>query len=66
LARLKINVDELITNHTDASWSGESLFEASISLRVPPQVATDDLRNALEGIANELMVDIDLDESVEP
>ncbi len=65
LASLKIYVDELNTNHTDASWSGESLFEASITLRIPPNVATDELRNVLEGIANELMVDIELDESVE-
>ena len=40
--------------------SGELLFEATATLRVPADVDPADLRAALEAIANELMVDLDV------
>jgi glycine cleavage system regulatory protein len=38
------------------------IFKAAAELRVPAELSTDDLREVLEGLANELMVDITLDE----
>lgn len=62
LAKRNVNIEELITKCIDASWSGESLFQAKARLRVPPGVPTDELKRILEALANELMVDIMLDE----
>jgi glycine cleavage system regulatory protein len=42
--------------------SGELLFEATATLRVPAEADPGDLRGALESIANELMVDLDVTE----
>ena len=44
-----------------ASFSGERMFEAEARLRVPADVALPELREALEQLANELMVDLRLD-----
>jgi glycine cleavage system regulatory protein len=63
LASRGINIEELSTECSSASWSGEMLFHATARLHVPRQVSTDDLREVLEGLANELMVDIALDEA---
>ena len=60
LASLNISVDELHTEVTEASWSGEMLFHAAAEIHVPKDVAIDKLRQTLEGLANELMVDINL------
>lgn len=65
LASRNINIEELVTKCVDASWSGESLFQAKARLRVPPGVLTEELRGILEAFANELMVDITLDEPAE-
>lgn len=60
LASRDVSIVELETNRTSAPMSGELLFEASATLRMPPNLDHDDLRNALEDIANEMMVDLDL------
>lgn len=62
LASRKINIDEFSSECTSASWSGETLFHAAARLRIPQQMSTDELREVLEGLANELMVDITLDD----
>ncbi len=62
LASHKVNIDELDTHCSSASWSGETLFHARVRLSVPNEVIMDELRATLEGLANELMVDIILDE----
>lgn len=62
LAALHVNVDELHTEVSDASWSGETLFHAWAELHAPREVSIDRLQEALEGIANELMVDINLED----
>ncbi len=61
LAARDVSIDELETSTGSAPMSGEQLFEATASLRLPPTVSTDELRTMLESIANELMVDLDLD-----
>lgn len=59
------NIDELETEVVDATMSGESLFKAEVKLSVPLSVPADDLRAVLEDLADELMVDIALDEAAE-
>jgi glycine cleavage system regulatory protein len=60
LASRGINVDELHTERTSAPMSGETLFKARANLRVPLDVVLDELCEALEEIADDLMVDISL------
>ena len=56
-------MDELDTNVTSAPMSGEPLFRARANLRVPNSVPLEELRETLEKIANEMMVDLSLDDS---
>jgi glycine cleavage system regulatory protein len=60
LATRDVSIVELETNTTSAPMSGELLFEAKATLRVPNELGLDQLRETLEDIANELMVDLDL------
>ena len=60
LAARRVNVEELLTSCSSAPMSGEVLFEAKADLRVPHDVSLDELREALETIATELMVDLTL------
>ena len=62
LANHGINIDEFSSHCSSASMSGETLFHAAAQLRVPEDVTTDTLKAVLESVANELMVDITLDE----
>jgi glycine cleavage system regulatory protein len=62
LARHEINVQELETMIQSASMSGESLFIAHARIFVPPDVELDRLQDELEALANELMVDINLED----
>jgi glycine cleavage system regulatory protein len=41
--------------------SGERLFHATLALTLPSGISTDVLRDALEALANEIMVDVELD-----
>jgi glycine cleavage system regulatory protein len=61
LARHAVNVQELETTVQSASMSGESLFLAHAQVKVPAATDMDRLREELEELANELMVDISLD-----
>lgn len=63
LADRHINIEELSSACSSASWSGETLFHATARLRIPANVPIDEIRETLEGLANELMVDIHLDEA---
>jgi len=63
LGTFGVNIAELSTECSSASWSGETLFYADAQLRVPAQVAIDELCLALESLANEIMVDITLDDN---
>jgi glycine cleavage system regulatory protein len=62
LAQHDVNIEELETEITSAPMSGEALFHARASLRVPPSLAIDRLRGVLESLAGELMVDLALGE----
>lgn len=62
LARHHVNVQELDTECRSASMSGEMLFHAKARLLVPAAASIGQLRRDLENLANELMVDITLDD----
>jgi glycine cleavage system regulatory protein len=66
LAARRVNIEELSTQLTTTPMSGGPLFTASAVLQVPAGVALDDLRNGLEKIAADLMVDISLVEEGSP
>jgi glycine cleavage system regulatory protein len=63
LASRGVSIEELVTDVVSGSMSGESLVRASAQLRVPAHVGTAQLRGALEALANDLMVDLTLDDS---
>lgn len=61
LAAQGVNVEELNTECTNAPNSGQALFRATAKLRLPAHVSADTLREALEKVAADLMVDISLE-----
>ena len=63
LAELSISIQELTTEVTSAAMSGEHLFNASALLQVPAGVSTATLKKVLEALANELMVDVNLQDA---
>ena len=62
LAARSVNVDELNTECDGAPWSGDTLFKATARLRAPRTLDLDQLRESLEAIAGDLMVDISIGE----
>ncbi len=60
LAAHEVNIEELSTDVRDAPMSGGSLFEAHAVLSAPAATSVDGLRAMLEGLADELMVEIRL------
>ena len=61
LARHAVNVQELETTVQSASMSGESLFLAHARVFIPTETDIERLRDELEELANELMVDLSLE-----
>ena len=66
LARRNVSIEELETSTASAPMSAEQHFEATASIRLPVDVDLDALRLALEDIANELMVDLDVSPRTPP
>jgi glycine cleavage system regulatory protein len=62
LASYGINVEELRTVRESAPMSGEMLFKANARLHVPAQVDMNQLREQLERIAADMVIDISLSE----
>jgi glycine cleavage system regulatory protein len=60
LATRNVSIEELETSTSSAPMSAEQHFEARATLRLPADVDLAALREALEAIANELMVDLDV------
>ena len=65
LAQHHVNIEELETDTTTAPMSGEALFRARATLRIPPTVTLEQLRRLLESLAGELMVDLSLGDNPE-
>lgn len=62
LARHRVNIDEFNTSVSRGSMGAEPMFSAEANIVLPPDVDTDTLREALEHIAGDIMVDIELSE----
>jgi len=63
LASHQVNVEEFQTECITAPMSGDRLFRATARLRLPAGFTVEALQAALEGIASDLMVDIQLRQS---
>jgi len=62
LARHNVNVEDLETERSSAAMTGEILFKASAKLNIPGSCDLAALRQELEKIAADLIVDISLGE----
>ncbi len=60
LASHGVSIEQLTTATVEAPMAGGLLFEADAVLTAPLDLGTDDLQSALESLAHELMVDLDL------
>ena len=58
LAKLSVNVEKLSSECVPAPMSGEALFKASALLKVPEGLGLEDLQNELEGLADDLIVEL--------
>lgn len=65
LAQHNVNVEELETECVDAPMSGELLFKAHALLSLPAELDLAPLRNRLEAIASDLMVDLKIAEEAD-
>jgi len=61
LAQHGVGIDKLSTRIESGAMSGEQMFRMQAALTVPAALDTAALQTALEGLANELMVDISFD-----
>jgi len=57
LAGLDVNIEDFATAIEDSAWSGAPLFRAKARLLIPSNISTDTVREALERISGEIMVD---------
>ncbi len=60
LAERGVNIEELTTDRTTAPMSGELLFRSRARVSVPPRTDPERLRERLEQLAGDLMVQISL------
>src|SRR5688572_28772118 len=56
----RVSIEDLVTELTDAPMAGGKLFEARAVLVAPESMSAYDLREALEELADRLMVDVHL------
>ena len=64
LAKLGVSIDELQTQVASAAMSGDELFKVKALLAVPAEVSNATMRQALEDLANEMMVDLETADSL--
>jgi len=62
LSRRNVNVEELHTRCEAAPMAGGMLFRATARVRVPGDASLDELRAALESLADDLMVELSFSE----
>jgi len=58
LTKHRVNVNDLSSECSSAPWSGDPLFKARAEVQIPQDCEISKLRNDLELIAADLMVDI--------
>jgi glycine cleavage system regulatory protein len=58
LAGYGVNVEDLHTECASAAMTGETLFKARAKLRVPDSADVEQIRQSLEKIASDLIVDV--------
>ena len=58
LALHGVGIDKMQTHIASGAWSGDQMFNLTAHLTVPAGLDPDKLRAGLEGLANELMVDL--------
>ena len=63
LAKRQISIEKLETHIVSGAMSGEQMFQMKALLLVPVTLDESELRDGLEGLANELMVDISFDDT---
>lgn len=61
LSKLNVNIEALESEVRDASMSGEHLFAATLLLGVPEGISSDSVQDALEEMADQLMVDLNFE-----
>lgn len=59
LARLGVNVEELTTDCAPAPMSSELLFKAVAKISIPDQISDEQMTEALEELADDLIVEFD-------
>lgn len=62
LAGQGISIEKLQTEVVNGAFTGEQMFQMKARLAVPMALGNDELRTGLESLANELMVDISMDD----
>ena len=65
LAERGVSIEKLQTRIASGAMSGEQMFHMNAQLKVPMALDPSELRAGLEGLANELMVDITVEGSVD-
>ncbi|MFW2383529.1 MAG: glycine cleavage system protein R [Acidimicrobiales bacterium] len=65
LAAKQVSIAELETSTRSAPMAGGTLFEAKAILKAPLDLSEHDLGEALQGLADKLLVDIELNDEAE-
>jgi glycine cleavage system regulatory protein len=60
LAENHVNIGDFHTERSSGSFSGEAMFKATALLNLPTGLDENALKHGLESLANELMVDLEL------
>jgi glycine cleavage system regulatory protein len=63
LAEQNVSIAELESECVSGAFSGEAMFQAKARLTLPDDLDLEDLRQSLEALANELMVDLSFDDN---
>lgn len=61
LSNMSVNVEQLNTECVPAPMSGVTLFKTKASLKVPANLALEELQSKLEQLADDLIVEIELE-----
>ena len=58
LSQLHVNIEEFTSSIESAPFTGETMFHAMAELHLPDGVSQDQVKEALERLADEIMVDL--------